>query len=142
MRNRHAGVWLRITLLPAGALCCGFLAAAPPVSAEDSDDPIYRVVEGKADARTYNGYRRYNAACNHCHGPDGVGSSFGPSLIEETIDAAAFRTAILGGRAKGDSVMKGFADDFNVAPYVDDILAYLQARADGRLGRGRPARLD
>jgi len=37
--------------------------------------------------------------------------------------------------------MKGFAGDPNIAPYVDDILAYLQARADGALGRGRPARL-
>jgi len=31
--------------------------------------------------------------------------------------------------------MKGFANDPNVAPYVDDIYAYLQARADGVLGR-------
>jgi hypothetical protein len=36
--------------------------------------------------------------------------------------------------------MKGFSGDPNVAPYVDDIYAYLQARADGVLGRGRPIR--
>ncbi|TIX83067.1 MAG: cytochrome C, partial [Mesorhizobium sp.] len=42
----------------------------------------------------------------------------------------------------GPSVMKGFADDPNVAPYIDDIYAYLQARADGALGRGRPERLE
>ncbi|TIY04589.1 MAG: cytochrome C, partial [Mesorhizobium sp.] len=29
-----------------------------------------------------------------------------------------------------------------VAPYIDDIYAYLQARADGALGRGRPERLE
>ena len=29
----------------------------------------------------------------------------------------------------------------NIAPYIDDIYAYLQARSDGVLGRGRPARL-
>jgi hypothetical protein len=34
--------------------------------------------------------------------------------------------------------MKGFSGDPNVAPYVDDIYAYLQARADGVLARGRP----
>jgi len=38
--------------------------------------------------------------------------------------------------------MKGFADDPNIAPYVDDIYAYLQARADGVLGPGRPIRLE
>jgi hypothetical protein len=37
--------------------------------------------------------------------------------------------------------MKGFADDPNIAPYSDDIDAYLQARSDGALGRGRPIRL-
>ncbi|TIQ52604.1 MAG: cytochrome C, partial [Mesorhizobium sp.] len=30
----------------------------------------------------------------------------------------------------------------NVAPYIDDIYAYLQARADRALGRGRPERLE
>jgi hypothetical protein len=37
--------------------------------------------------------------------------------------------------------MKGFGGDPNIAPYVDDIYAYLQARADGALGRGRPIRV-
>ena len=85
-----------------------------------------------------NGYRRYNASCNHCHGPDGVGSSFGPGLIEEPLSAEAFRDAVLMGRSSGLSVMKGFAKDPNVEPYVADIYAYLRARAEGRVGRGRP----
>ena len=41
----------------------------------------------------------------------------------------------------GRAPMRGFADDPNYAPYVDDIYAYLQARADGTLGRGRPEKL-
>ena len=119
----------------------GLIAAAgttPPASA--SAQPLYRIVDGAVDSATYNGYRRYHAACNHCHGPDGVGSSFGPSLVDHTIDPTAFREAVLNGRASGASVMKGFAGDPNIAPYVDDILAYLQARSDGALGRGRPVR--
>jgi hypothetical protein len=36
--------------------------------------------------------------------------------------------------------MKGFAGDPNMYPYVDDIYAYLQARSDGAVGRGRPQR--
>ena len=45
------------------------------------------------------------------------------------------------GKRDGASVMKGFAGDSNIAPYIDDIYAYLQARADGALGRGRPTRI-
>ena len=36
--------------------------------------------------------------------------------------------------------MKGFAGNPNVEPHIGDIYAYLQARAEGRLGRGRPAK--
>ena len=60
----------------------GFIAltslALPAVQEEKTAKP-YQIVDGKVDKRTYNGFRRYNAGCNHCHGPDGVGSSFGPS---------------------------------------------------------------
>jgi mono/diheme cytochrome c family protein len=112
-------------------------------SAEAQEDALsakfYRIIDGKVDARTYNGYRRYHAVCNHCHGPDGMGSSFGPSLVNRLPDVEAFRRIVHDGQGSGASVMKGFSGDPNVAPYVDDIYAYLQARADGVLGRGRPA---
>jgi mono/diheme cytochrome c family protein len=101
---------------------------------------LYSVIDGKVDQRTYNGFRRYNSACNHCHGPDGAGGSFGPSLIERVMPIDAFRDAVLHGRVSGTSVMKGFAEDPNIAPYVDDLYAYLTARADGVIGRGRPER--
>jgi mono/diheme cytochrome c family protein len=102
---------------------------------------FYQIVNGKVDARTYNGFRRYHAGCNHCHGPDGIGSTFGPSLIDGLPDVEAFQRIVRDGQSTGTSVMNGFAGDPNVAPYVDDIYAYLQARADGALGRGRPIRL-
>jgi len=124
-----------------GLLAAEAGVAAGPGAGATPDKP-YRVVDGKVDARTYNGYRRYNAVCIHCHGPDGAGSSFAPSLIAAPLDLPAFRQVVLGGRKNGNSVMKGFAGDGNVEPYIEDIYAYLQARADGVLGRGRPARLD
>ena len=89
-------------------------------------------------ASLINGFRRYNSACNHCHGPDGVGSTFAPSLIGQTIDIERFRQVVFDGKAGAGSVMKGFGGDPNIAPYVDDIYAYLEARAKGELGRGRP----
>ena len=91
-----------------------------------------------ADARTYNGFKRYHAGCNHCHGQDGMGSTFGPSLVDGLPDIDTFRHIVRNGTSNGASVMKGFAGDPNVAPYEDEIYAYLQARAEGRLGRGRP----
>ena len=115
--------------------------ALPDAPREEAAKP-YQIVDGKVDKRTYNGFLRYNAVCNHCHGPDGVGGSFGPSLIEAPMMIEEFRDAVLAGRAKGNFVMKGFADDPNVAPFVDDIYAYLRARTDGVIGRGRPPQAD
>ena len=40
------------------------------------------MVDGKVDKGTYNGYRRYHASCHTCHGPDGLGSSYAPNLVE------------------------------------------------------------
>jgi mono/diheme cytochrome c family protein len=132
--------WARL-VLPSIAVCSFAASLSAASQDQGSLDKFYRVVDGKVDARTYNGFRRYHAGCNHCHGPDGMGSTFGPSLLERLPDIEAFRRTVRSGRSNGPSVMKGFADDPNIAPYVDDIYAYLQARADGVLGRGRPAML-
>jgi mono/diheme cytochrome c family protein len=119
-------------------LAIGFATGGRPA---DGGDKFYQVVDGKVDAATYNGFRRYHASCNHCHGPDGSGSSFGPSLVEHLAGIDDFRRIVREGARNGASVMKGFDGDPNIAPYIDDIYAYLQARADGALGRGRPARI-
>jgi hypothetical protein len=62
-------------------------------------------------------------------------STFGPPLIDGLSDIEQFRRIVRDGQRNGSSVMKGFADDPNVAPYLADISAYLQARTDGALGR-------
>ena len=64
--------------------------------------------------------------------------TIGPSLVDRLPDIDAFRGIVLGGTSNGSSVMQGFASDPNVAPYIDDIYAYLKARSSGALGRGRP----
>jgi mono/diheme cytochrome c family protein len=131
------------TLFVVGiGLLAGEIGMAAGPAADAAPGKLYKVVDGKVDKRTYNGYRRYNSICIHCHGPDGIGGSFAPSLIAVPLDLPAFRQAVLAGVTNGNSVMKGFAGDGNVEPYVEDIYAYLQARADGVLGRGRPERLD
>lgn len=67
-----------------------------------------------------------------------MGATFAPSLIERPLDIQTFRRVVLQGVTRGTSVMKGFGDDPNVVPYIDDIHAYLRARHDGLVGRGRP----
>ncbi|RWK35955.1 c-type cytochrome [Mesorhizobium sp.] len=119
-------------------VAAGFAAS----SAELAPGKFYEVVGNKVDARTYNGFRRYHGSCNHCHGPDGMGSTFASALVDRLPGIDVFRRNVRDGVRSGASVMKGFADDPNVAPYIDDIYAYLQARADGALGRGRPERLE
>jgi mono/diheme cytochrome c family protein len=120
------------------------LAVAGGAAAQDDahGGKLYQILDGKVDAGTYNGYRRFHAGCNHCHGQDGLGSTVGPSLVERLPDLDAFRRVVRDGTSGGTGVMKGFANDPNVAPYIDDIYAYLQARHDGALDRGRPTRAD
>ena len=135
-QDKGSVVWRQavLSLAVVGSLAGSIVA----VSAEKK---FYRVVDGKVDAQTYNGFRRYHAGCSHCHGPDGIGSTFAPSLVDTLPNVDTFRHSTLYGIVKGTSVMKGFAGDPNFEPYIDDIYAYLQARADGVLGRGRPKRL-
>jgi hypothetical protein len=55
-----------------------------------------------------------------------------------------FRDTVMGGRVNvsqsNQNVMPSFADVEDVAMYLDDIYAYLKARSDGVLDRGRPER--
>jgi mono/diheme cytochrome c family protein len=132
---RRALVRSRVALSAIFCVVCLTAGAAQEAAVPGK---LYRIIDGKVDARTYNGYRRYHAVCNHCHGPDGMGSSFGPSLVDPLPDIETFRLVVHEGQSSGTAVMKGFSGDPNVAPYVDDIYADLQARADGELARGRP----
>jgi mono/diheme cytochrome c family protein len=92
-------------------------------------------VAAEDDAKLlHEGWRRYHAVCVHCHGPDAVGSSFAPSLIDPAPDRATFLRVVRDGVP---GRMTSFGEDPNVAPYVEALFAYLQARASGRLGRGR-----
>ena len=139
MQSHEATVSSHAKLLFTVVVVCIFGTSV--ASQDAAGGKFYRLVDGKVDDRTYNGFRRYHASCNHCHGSDGLGSTFGPSLVDRLPEIEPFRGIVRQGQTTGTSVMRGFADDPNIAPYIDDIYAYLQARSDGVLGRGRPARI-
>ncbi len=122
-----------------------------PVSEEDGKyfdaegNPTYNVKpDGTVDWYTYSGFRRYHAECHVCHGPDGMGSTYAPALIEsvERLSYQDFIAVIIQGRENvttgSQSVMPSFGTNKNVVCYLDDIYVYLRARGDGAIGRGRP----
>jgi mono/diheme cytochrome c family protein len=125
-------------------LTAAFLGVSVILAAENP----YTVVDGKVDKKTFNGWRRYTESCMRCHGPDGAGSSFGPDLVDSVkhMTQDQFNEVVVNGRtnvnAANTSVMPPFGEVEDVVLYLDDIWAYLKARSDGVLSRGRPPRID
>ncbi len=107
----------------------------------------YTIENGKVDKKTYDGWRRYTESCMRCHGPDGAGSSYAPDLVDSAkhMTKEQFEDIVINGRtnvnAASESVMPPFGEVEDVVLYLDDIWAYMKARADGVLGRGRPPRI-
>lgn len=122
-----------------------FCAVALPTHADEPKP--YTIQNGKVDAHTYNGYRRYGESCLRCHGPDGAGSSYAPSLTDSLkhLSHDEFAMIVINGRqnvsTSAENVMPAFGTTEDVVNYLDDIYAYLRARSDGALGRGRPERI-
>ncbi len=135
----------------AALLAAGALAFAPTADAQEEFDPEhpYRVDDdGTVDWYTFSGYRRYHADCHVCHGPDGLGSSFGPALVEslKRLSYDQFADVVVNGRVNvttaSENVMPAFGLNRNVMCYLRDIYTYLKARSDGVIPRGRPAKHD
>ncbi len=115
-----------------------------PVAAQDEEKPYSITEDGVIDWYTYSGFRRYHSECHVCHGPDGLGSSFAPALLEsmKTMSYEDFLEVVVNGRENvgvaQQNKMPAFGVNLNVMCFVDDLYAYLKARADGVIGRGRP----
>ncbi|HVI88332.1 MAG TPA: c-type cytochrome, methanol metabolism-related [Dongiaceae bacterium] len=113
-------------------------------SAADDPQRYHIDPDGTVDWRIFNGYRRYHAICHTCHGPDGLGSSFAPNLTEslKTLSYDDFMNVVVNGKIEvntaADKRMPALGTDPNVMCYIDDIYAYLKARSDGVVARGRP----
>jgi methanol metabolism-related c-type cytochrome len=142
LRNAIAG--------PMLALAAAALFATNVALAAESSQPAqkpYTIENGKVDKKTYNGWRRYTESCMRCHGPDGAGSSYAPNLVDSAkrMTQDQFNEVVVNGRTNvnsaSENVMPPFGTVEDVMSYLDDIWAYLKARADGALGRGRPPRI-
>ena len=135
---------LLICVAAAVTLGAGFTFAAEGSQAAEKP---YTIIDGKVDKKTFNGWRRYTESCLRCHGPDGAGSSYAASLVDSAkrMTQDEFNEIVVNGRtnvnAASENVMPPFGEVEDVVMYLDDIWAYLKARADGVLDRGRPPRI-
>jgi methanol metabolism-related c-type cytochrome len=152
----RAGPPSAVVLALAGVIAAACVAKAEPTKPareengkyfDANDVPTYNVKpDGTVDWYTYSGYRRYHAECHTCHGPDGLGSTYAPALVEslKTMDYQHFVEVIIQGRQNVSSgqqnVMPSFGTNNNVACYLDDLYVYLKARSDGALDRVRPSK--
>jgi mono/diheme cytochrome c family protein len=131
---------------PAAALVLG-ISLVLAAGADHSTEKPYTITDGKVDKKTFNGWRRYTESCMRCHGPDGAGSSYAPSLVDSAkhMTQDEFNEIVVNGRTNvnsaSENVMPPFGEVEDVVTYLDDMWAYLEARADGVLGRGRPPRV-
>ena len=120
-------------------------APAAPAAGEE-EKPYHIATDGTVEWPVYNGFRRYNGICYVCHGPDGEGSTFAPALVEslKTLTYDQFLDTVVNGKQEvgtaNDKKMPALGSDPNVMCYINDIYAYLKARSDGVVGRGRPAK--
>ncbi|MGE0164258.1 MAG: c-type cytochrome, methanol metabolism-related [Dongiaceae bacterium] len=121
-------------------------AEPAPAAPFDPEHPYVVKDDGTVDWYVYSGYRRYHADCHVCHGPDGMGSSFAPALATsmKTLTYEEFLEVVTNGRKNvntaSDKVMPAFGTNLNVMCFIDDLYAYLKARADNKIDRGRPAK--
>ena len=108
-------------------------------------NPTFKIQpDGTVDWYTKAGFLRYSSECLRCHGPDGMGSTYAPALIESMkhLSYTDFYGIVAGGKkdisASQELVMPANGTNKNVMCYIDAIYVYLRARGDDAIGRGRP----
>lgn len=110
-------------------------------------NPTFKVEkDGTVDWYTSVGALQYGGNCLRCHGPDGLGSTEGPNLVDalKKLSYQDFVATVSGGKkstgAGKELVMPALGTDKNVMCNLDAIYIYLRARSAGAVDRGPPAK--
>ncbi|WP_025771112.1 c-type cytochrome [Thioalkalivibrio sp. HK1] len=147
-KRRLAGKAILAPLVGMVVAIGSFFFPALPALAQDSA-PSYKehikCEDGKCkvDLWLVRGYRAFSQ-CQVCHGLDGTGSTIAPSLLDKMleIDHARYVEVVTNGYQGQVGVMPAWKENPNVMKYIDQLYAYLMARADGTLPAGRLERYD
>ena len=111
----------------------GVIYASEPDSIEsniENDEKLYQVINGKIDDGTFEGWKTYNGGgCGSCHGSGGTGLE--KSLVIKN-DKELFKDYVTNGVP--GTMMKPHINNKRVMENLDNLYAYLKARADGVLG--------
>jgi methanol metabolism-related c-type cytochrome len=150
-----AAVAATVLVLPSGMVYAVTDGPGDPAAVKSDDgkwadkegNPTFKVEQdGSLDWYTYVGFTRYSAECLRCHGPDGMGSTYAPALINsmKRLSYTDFYSTVAGGKkdvsASQELVMPAEGENKNVMCYIDAIYSYLRARGVDAVGRGRPAK--
>jgi len=144
-----------LLLLAGSLLLVGTAYAAHEPRDENAGDAPEYVVEcdeGATDAKsckvdkdTYVGWRTYATNCQVCHGGSGLGSTFAPNLMnrfnDEGVDYPRFKHVMTNGYTGQMGAMPAWEKNKAVMKNLDGLYKYLQARADEKLPKGRPAKM-
>ncbi len=134
----------------AVSLAGGIAALRGPARAAEqanAQPKPYAIENGRVGLGIFHGYLFYGEYCLRCHGPDGAGSSYAPSLVDslKTMSEYQFKNTVINGKqdvsAASQLVMPAFGTVADVVLHLDDIYHYLKARSEGKIGRGRPKRI-
>jgi mono/diheme cytochrome c family protein len=137
-----------LALLDALGACTG---AGPTPSSQPATpapaaaaDPYHPPPRDTVDVALYKAWQQYSLQCARCHGEDGQGTSFAPSLLValRPDGHAPSREEFLSILTKGreDKGMPSATKLGLDSVYFDGLYQYLKGRSDGRLHGGRPAR--
>ena len=103
---------------------------------------LYSVVDGnKLDGFSYEGFKLYRNWCARCHGTYGQGM-VGPNLAESLniISKDQFVQTVTHGKTGQIGSMPAWESNDTVMAGMDNLYAYLKARADGAIGEVKPAK--
>jgi mono/diheme cytochrome c family protein len=142
------------TLSVAG---CAAPAPQPPA---DGDAMPQVTLSREARRSLYEGWRVFQDNCSRCHGWSAAGTERGPDLVARMAGMSPYRFAdlvmrrydwsaseraaresLLGElmrRERGEAIMPAWQGDPVVSGHLQDLYAYLSARASGTLGSERP----
>src|SRR5262245_36667042 len=78
------------------------------VAAADEEKPYKIQPDGTVDWATFSGFRRFNSECYVCHGPDGVGSTFAPALVDslKTMTYEQFLEVVTNGKQEVNTAVQ------------------------------------